>query len=135
MLVGSEFGGTWENPGGGFFKFAVKRPLKQDQIFHMEGKLQVIRYFSREWANMKYEGENICCWLAASFTKMQNIFQQLKFKWCPTTNFAILTSQQHFKTRSFSHDIFESGSSFEMLQIHLLFERIIMKSVKDNILK
>ena len=34
---------------GGLFKFAVKRALKQDQIVHMEGKLQVILYFSREW--------------------------------------------------------------------------------------
>ena len=46
--MGSTFGGTWEDPGGGFFKFAVKRALKQDQIVHMEGKLQVILYFSRE---------------------------------------------------------------------------------------
>ena len=41
-LVGSEFGGTWEDPGGGFFEFAVKRALKQDQIVHMEAKLQFI---------------------------------------------------------------------------------------------
>ena len=35
-LVGSEFGGTWEeDPGGVFFKFTVKRALKQDQIVHM----------------------------------------------------------------------------------------------------
>ena len=47
-LVGSTFGGTWEDPGGGNFKFAVERALKQDQIVHMEGKLQLIRYFSRE---------------------------------------------------------------------------------------
>ena len=44
----STFGGTWEEPVGGVFKFAVKRALNQDQIVHMEGKLQVIRYFSRE---------------------------------------------------------------------------------------
>ena len=44
--MGSTFGGTYEDPGGGFFEFAVKRALKQD---HMEGKLQVILYFSREW--------------------------------------------------------------------------------------
>ena len=47
-LVGSEFGGTWEDLGGCFSKFALKRALKQDQIVHMEGKLQVILYFSRE---------------------------------------------------------------------------------------
>ena len=47
-LVGSTFGGTWEDPGSGFIKFTVKRALKQDQIIHMEGKLQVICYFSRE---------------------------------------------------------------------------------------
>ena len=41
-LVGFEIGGTWEDPGGGFLKFAVKRALKQDQIVHMEGKLQFI---------------------------------------------------------------------------------------------
>ena len=46
--MGSTFGGTWEDPGGGFFEFAVKRALKQDQIVYMEGKLQVILYFSRE---------------------------------------------------------------------------------------
>ena len=39
-LVGSEFGGTWEDPGGGFIKFAVKRALKQDQIVHMEGNFK-----------------------------------------------------------------------------------------------
>ena len=32
MLVGSTFGGTWEDPGGVFFKFAVKRALKQDYL-------------------------------------------------------------------------------------------------------
>ena len=46
--MGSTFVGNWEAPGGVFFKFAVKRALKQDQIVHMEGKLRVIRYFSRE---------------------------------------------------------------------------------------
>ena len=46
--MGSEFGGTWEDPEGGFIKFAVKRASKQDQTLHMEGKLQFIRYFSRE---------------------------------------------------------------------------------------
>ena len=46
-LVGSEFGGTWEDPEGGFIKFTVKRDLKQDQTHHMEGKLQFICYFSR----------------------------------------------------------------------------------------
>ena len=39
--MGSEFGGTWEDPWGGFSKFAVKRALQQDQIVHMEGKLQI----------------------------------------------------------------------------------------------
>ena len=48
-LVGSEFGGTWEDPGGGFIKFAVERALKQDQTLHMEEKLQFILYFSTEW--------------------------------------------------------------------------------------
>ena len=38
-LVGCKFGGTWENPGGVFFEFAIKRALKQDQTDHMEGKL------------------------------------------------------------------------------------------------
>ena len=46
--MGSDFGGPWEEPGVDFFKFAVKRALKQDQIVHMEGKLQAILYFSRE---------------------------------------------------------------------------------------
>jgi len=41
-LAWSEIGDTWEDPVGGFFKFAVKRALKQDQIVHMEGKLQFI---------------------------------------------------------------------------------------------
>ena len=31
-----------------FIKFSVKRALKQAQTLHMEGKLQFIRYFSRE---------------------------------------------------------------------------------------
>ena len=48
MLVGSEFGGTWEDPGGGFISFAIQRALKQDQTLHMEEKLQFILYFSTE---------------------------------------------------------------------------------------
>ena len=47
-LVGSEFGGTWEDPGGCFFKFEVKRSSKQDQTLHMEGKLHAILYFREE---------------------------------------------------------------------------------------
>ena len=47
--MGSEFGATWEDSGGGFIKFAVTRALKHDQIVHMEVKFQVILYFSREW--------------------------------------------------------------------------------------
>ena len=35
-LVGSTFGGTWKDPGGVFFQFAVKRALRQDQIVHLE---------------------------------------------------------------------------------------------------
>ena len=55
VLVGSTFGGTWEDPEGGIIKFAVKRALKQDQTLHMEGKLQFIRYFSRECCiSLKY---------------------------------------------------------------------------------
>ena len=44
----SEFGSTWEDPGGGFINFAIQRALKQDQTLHMEGKLQFILYFSTE---------------------------------------------------------------------------------------
>ena len=44
--MGSTFGGTWEDLGGGFFKFAMKKALKQDQIVHMEGKHQVILFSS-----------------------------------------------------------------------------------------
>ena len=36
MLVGSAFGGTLEDPGGGFIKFAVKRASKQDQTLDIE---------------------------------------------------------------------------------------------------
>ena len=55
VLVGSEFGGTWEDPGGGFIKFADKRALKQDQTLDMEEKLQFILYFSTEWNVLKIE--------------------------------------------------------------------------------
>ena len=44
--MGSSFGATWKDPRGGFIIFAVKRALKQDQIFHMEGKHQVILFSS-----------------------------------------------------------------------------------------
>ena len=55
VLVGSAFGGTWEDLEGGIMKFAVKRALNQDQTLHMEGKLQFIRYFSRECCiSLKY---------------------------------------------------------------------------------
>ena len=47
--MGSAFGAIWEDPGGGFFKFAVKRASKQDQTLHMEGKLHVILYFREEF--------------------------------------------------------------------------------------
>ena len=47
--MGSAFGGTGGDPESGFIKFIGKKALKQDQIVHMEGKLQVILYFSREW--------------------------------------------------------------------------------------
>ena len=53
--MGSAFGAIWEEPKGGFIKFTVKRALKQDQTLHMEGKLQFIRYFSRECCiSLKY---------------------------------------------------------------------------------
>ena len=45
---GPAFGATWKDPGGGFIKFTVTRALKQDQIVHMEEKLQVILYFRVE---------------------------------------------------------------------------------------
>ena len=48
-LEGSKFGDTWEDPGGGFFEFIVKRASKQDQTLHMEGKLHAILYFREEW--------------------------------------------------------------------------------------
>ena len=44
-LVGSAFGAFWEDPEGGFIKFAAKRASKQDQTLHMEGKLYVMLYF------------------------------------------------------------------------------------------
>ena len=43
--MGSAFGAFWEDPEGGFIKFAVKRALKQNKTLHMEAKLQVILYF------------------------------------------------------------------------------------------
>ena len=48
VLVGGPHLGVQEDPEGGFIKFAVKRALKQYQIVHMEGKLQVIAYFREE---------------------------------------------------------------------------------------
>ena len=65
-LVGSEFGGTWEDPWGVFFEFAVKRALKQDQIVYMDGKLQVIFYFSRECVTLGEKSiENIFLFLSS----------------------------------------------------------------------
>ena len=49
VLVGSAFGAFWDDPEGGFIKFAVKRASKQDQTLHMEGKLYVILYFRAVW--------------------------------------------------------------------------------------
>ena len=46
MLVGSAFEAFWEDPEGGFIKFAVKSASKQDQTLHMEGKLHINLYFS-----------------------------------------------------------------------------------------
>ena len=47
-LVGSTFGAIWEDPEGGFIKFAVKRASKQDQTLHIDGKPNVILYFREE---------------------------------------------------------------------------------------
>ena len=44
--MGYKFGGTWEDPGGSFFEFSVKWALKQDQIVNMDGKIQVILYYT-----------------------------------------------------------------------------------------
>ena len=53
-LVGSAFGVTWEDPEGGFIKFAAKRALNQDQTLHMEEKLQIILYFIAEcWSGVE----------------------------------------------------------------------------------
>ena len=49
----STFGAFWEDPEGGFIKFAVKRASKQDQTLHIEGKLHVILYFREECTGMK----------------------------------------------------------------------------------
>ena len=67
----SEFGGTWEDPGGSFFEFAVKRALKQDQIVHMEVKLQVILYFSREWVILKLNVKKV----AIKVSKFKSYFK------------------------------------------------------------
>ena len=59
--MGSEFGGTWEDPEGCFFIFAEKRALKQDQIVHMEGKFKLFSTSAGSeglydiWKSMKYE--------------------------------------------------------------------------------
>ena len=85
-LVGSEFGGTWEDPGGGFFKFAVKRALKQDQIVHMEGKLQVIRYFIRECYQVKqvyifFSIQTDSRFRSNAFGKMAPLLSSFKHTW------------------------------------------------------
>ena len=64
--MGSKFGGTWEDPGGGFIKFAVKRALKQDQTLHMEEKLQFILYFSTEWKLLILPAVLVHFWLKMS---------------------------------------------------------------------
>ena len=57
----STFGGTWEDPGSGFFEFEGKRALKQDQIVHMEGKFKLFSTSAGSeglydiWKSMKYE--------------------------------------------------------------------------------
>ena len=56
-LVRSAFGAIWEDPEGGFIKFAVKRASKQDETLHMEGKLHVILYFRAVCAAAKTTGQ------------------------------------------------------------------------------
>ena len=59
--MGSEFGAFWEDPEGGFIKFAVKRASKQDQTLHMEGKLHVILYFMEECGSITSKAKiNVC---------------------------------------------------------------------------
>ena len=69
-LVGSAFGAIWENPEGGFIKFAVKRASKQDQSLHMEGKLHVILYF-REVC-IVYVIENVRTYVVHTTLYMEN---------------------------------------------------------------
>ena len=69
--MGLIFGGTWEDPGGGFIKFAAKRALKQDQTLYMEEKFQFILYFSTECNITKYFNGAIF---------MQIIFNQLCYQ-------------------------------------------------------
>ena len=64
--MGSAFGGTWEDPGGGSLKLAVKRASKQDQTLHMEVKLHVILYFREEWGrNLGSEYIHVCTQLVS----------------------------------------------------------------------
>ena len=58
--MGSEFGAIWEDPEGGFIKFAVKRASKQDQTLQMEGKLHVILYFRAVYDSI-CSRKNIAC--------------------------------------------------------------------------
>ena len=61
-------GGPW----GGFFEFVVKRALKQDQIVHLEGKLQFILYFSRECKVLKLNCNSLSLFLFKKYSNVNN---------------------------------------------------------------
>ena len=77
--MGSEFGGTWEHSGGVFFESALKRALKQDQIVHLEGKLQYILYFSREGPVSPLKDVSQSTFLVKKFSVENNYYVCINF--------------------------------------------------------
>ena len=51
--MGSEFGTIWEDPKGGFIKFAIKRALKQDQTL-LDFLFVVVFVDNRQMGDDKY---------------------------------------------------------------------------------
>ena len=108
--MGSKFEGTWEDPGGDFFEFAVKRALKQDQIVHMEGILQVIPYFSRECFNLwKNSRQKIDIMLSALYVIALLYTYTFIWRWNSLRSW----SHNHFSWRNHHSSTFTDWSIFE----------------------
>ena len=130
--MGSTFGGTWEDPGGGFFEFAVKRAIKQDQIVHIEGKLQIIRYFSREceiFKNCKTKSHAFYLYLFSQIMKKKK--RQILLRATTKENYQMIFLTTKIRMGMYQPMIcIESDNKEKFVKIHWKKPQLFFKKVK-----